>query len=126
MPAADEATVGGIAELLQDRIEEPRGALSSGQFWSFTDELLPLVVEALYEATLISGEPQLQTFPFTLAANSFRQAMPPGIVALTKVEAPNYSVQKTRLWDMDQFLTGWEQTAAQATFSGDPSGQGPF
>jgi hypothetical protein len=99
------STLATLGALVQDRLEEPRGP---GIFWSLTGEIYDMLVEAMNEATLITGEPEIrQKVPFTLAAGTTIFTLPSPGVALLRIQAPNW-VDKTTLWDMDRMLPGWE------------------
>jgi len=96
-----------LAPLVQDRLEEPRGA---GIFWSGANEILPDLVEALNEATLITGEPEIRSTAVTsLALNTNFQTMPAGAVALLRVEGPGgLAISKVMPWDLDNDNPTWE------------------
>jgi hypothetical protein len=124
--AANEVQLGGIAEMTQDRIEESRGAHPTYQFWQYTRELLPIITETLDIGTAISGEPEILVGSLPLAANSYVQTLPGQLVAILSVAVPNTAtVRKTTLWDLDRFQWGWEQTAAQTSFTA-VNGLGPY
>jgi len=99
------ASLSVLGGLVQDRLEEPRGA---GIFWSLQNEIYIALVEAFNEAALITGEPEIkQTSLFTLAAGQNIFTLPSQAIALLRIQAPNW-VQKTTLWDLDRMLPGWE------------------
>ena len=85
-------------------------------FWDLQNEIRPLIVEALSEGMLISGDPELYvTTPITLVANSNVQPMPAGAVAILRLEAgPSGTIRKTSLIDLDRFLPYWEQDTGTA------------
>lgn len=109
-------TVGAIAEGVSNRLEE-----SDPAFWDMVGEIFPAIVEGMNEATLITGEPQIrpnQVFsvqPSTLFAPI---DMPPGAVALTRVEgAGNLQVKRCWMSDLDKHFPGWETaTGAQPKY----------
>jgi hypothetical protein len=99
------STLATLGSLVQQRLEEPVGP---GIFWSLQQEIYPGLVEAMNEAALITGEPEIrQAAPFSLGPNQTVFSLPSNAIALLRVQAPNW-VQKTSLWDMDRMLPGWE------------------
>lgn len=118
-------TLGNLAKLTQLRLEEnPLGSNPSSQFWDFNNELMPLVVEALNLATLISGDPQLVLTGTSLLPNQTLQPMPPGLVAITRVEvAPgpglpsSKPLRKTTVWTLDRMTPGWQRFVPPAALT---------
>lgn len=113
----------GLGDAVQYRLEEPVGP---GIFWSLTGELYPFLVEAMNEAALITGEPEIrQTALFTLAANTTLFTVPPSFIALLRIQTPNW-LQKTSLWDLDRMSPGWESDVGTAPDSWFPYGLTQF
>jgi hypothetical protein len=105
------STLSNLGDLVQQRLEEPVGA---GIFWERIGEIYPMLVEAMSEATLITGEPEIrQNVPFTLNAGQTIFTLPSPGLALLRIQAPNW-VDKTTLWDLDRMLPGWESDAGDA------------
>ncbi len=102
MPILDDITAGVIA-----RIEEVAGA---PVFWSLA-ELRQLEVEALCEATVLTGEAEQKQSgtPFTIVKNQTIHTLPSNIFALTRIEAPGGAmIRKCSIWDLDQDNKLWE------------------
>jgi hypothetical protein len=98
------STLNALAALVLNRIEEANPPV----FWNLQGEIFPFLVESMNEAALITGEPQIrQTVPFTLAAEQTIFTIPSSMIALLRIQAPNW-VEKTTLWDLDRNLPGWE------------------
>jgi len=99
------STLATLGALTQQRLEEPVGP---GIFWSLQNEIYVTLVEAMNEACLITGEPEIrQSTPFTLTANTTVFTLPPAAMGLIRIQAPNW-LDKTSLWDLDRMLPGWE------------------
>jgi hypothetical protein len=120
-----------LASLLPDllgRLEEtpsPPGPI----FWNQTYELLPELVDAMFEATLLTGVVQAVNIPVVLAPNTtyFSLAMgqgygfggfgeggygggtgiPAGAIAALRIKAP-WVIRKTSLQAIDDVFPGWE------------------
>jgi hypothetical protein len=102
-----------LVPLVLDRIEESR---VSPKFWNVEKEILVFLVEALNEAALITGEPQVRFIqslvtgaPITLAANQtvFDITGDVPIFGMMRLESLG-QVMKTSLWDLDRMIPGWE------------------
>lgn len=126
MSISDTQSIGGLVSMTQDRLEELRLTSGSSNFWDADNELAQLVCEALNEAALISGEPEIVTIASGIAANSIQQQVPQGIAAMLRVELGGTPVLKTTLYHMDKFLPGWQNTLPLAEWGPDPFGNGPF
>lgn len=99
-------TINDIAVRVQQRLEEVAGP--PGVFWDYQNEVLPAVVEAMNEASLITGVVQVtQSAIMTLPINTTYIAMPANIVALLRIQGPP-AVKKTDLYSLDQMLPGWQ------------------
>lgn len=98
-------TLADLGTLVQQRLEEPVGP---GIFWDLMGELYPELVEALNEAALVTGEPEVrQSALFTFPANQTVIPLPVNAIALLRIQAPQW-VQKTTIWDLDRMTPGWE------------------
>jgi len=103
-------TVQQSAYLVEDRVEEVRGA---PVFWSESFEIFTAINEALCEATLLVGRPtQTVTQVMSIAPNTPWQTMPTGVLAITDIQGPASQVWKWTLRDMDFLQSGngsdWE------------------
>jgi hypothetical protein len=100
-----------LAVRVYDRLEED--TFGAPIFWG-TDETNAALVEGLFEAALISGEPQVRrTQPIAIAANQTLQPMPPDSIAIVRIESGGV-LYKTSVWDLDQMVPDWEQKSADA------------
>lgn len=105
-------TIADLEVAVQDRLEEQRGV--PGVFWQVQNELRPIIVEAMNEAALITGEPQVrQGQLFTITAGTRLFALPAGSFALLRMESQN-PVKKSSIVNLDRMLPGWEATVASA------------
>lgn len=108
VPYGGAVTMSYIAQRIQDRLEEPSGP---GIFWNLGDEIYPFLVEAMNEATLITGEPQVRatsvtTIPVSTVFTPL--AMPSDGIAMLRIEGPNGPLKKCWIWDLDKQYPGWE------------------
>src|SRR5258708_11652376 len=115
------ATIGSIESGVQNRLEE----LPQGGFWDLQNELRPLIVEAMFAATLITGDQQIKpNVVFTIPQGSATPplfaplAMPADALALLRVDgAQGVTIDKCFVWDLDRSFPGWEtQTGPQAQY----------
>jgi hypothetical protein len=106
-----------LATLLPDilgRIEEENPPV----FWNETYEVLPALVDAMFDAALITGTVQAVNVPITLAAtttyfslqNNTDIGIPAGVIAALRLKAP-YPIRKTTLKGMDDTFPNWENAA---------------
>jgi hypothetical protein len=87
-------------------------------FWSQTYEILPALVDAMFEASLITGTVQAHDIQVTLAAgthyfslqNNTAIGVPAGVVAALRLKAP-YPVRKVTLQSLDATVPGWQSAA---------------
>lgn len=109
-------TTNTLALTVQQRLEEPAGP---GIFWSYENEILPAVVEAMNEASLLTGVVQtVQTAPITVPINTNFLTLPKNAIALIRVLAPAY-LRKTSIFALDNLNRSWEAdkgTLLQAWF----------
>lgn len=103
-------TIADIETLVSARLEEPTDGI--GIFWSVQNEVRPAIVEAMNEATLITGEPQVRAkVPFTIPASTVFTplSLPSDALALLRVEGANsLPAKKCWMWDLDKQFPGWE------------------
>ena len=111
-----------LSDLLPDvlgRIEEnlPTAPLLPGPtFWSLTGEVYPQMVDAMFEAALITGVVQLSSIPVTLATATtyftlqYGTNAPKGILAPIRMRAP-YPIRKATLKGLDNMIPTWQQAA---------------
>lgn len=144
------ATISNLEENVQSRLEEDistavgygsggygsggyGGSTSAGDgvFWSVQNEIRPALVEAMFEATLITGEPQVRSkviYTVPAATGGYGGggyggggygegegpiftplAMPSDAIAILRVEGPGgLPVRKLWIWDLDKHYPGWE------------------
>jgi hypothetical protein len=96
------ATISDLEALVQDRLED------QGIFWSTKNELRPLLVEAMSEAILITGLPQVRAgTPFTLAANTRLFSLVSPAFVVTRMDGVT-TIEKTSFWALDQDRHTWE------------------
>jgi len=124
-----------LADLLEDclnRIEEaqpPDGPV----FWNLVGEVYPMMVDALYEASLMTGVVQSSNVLVTLQPGityfSLQQSsigygiggygengyggsigVPSGTIAMLRMRAP-YAIRKTSLKALDDYNPAWQQAA---------------
>lgn len=100
-------TIADIEARVLDRLEESR---TSPQFWNLQNEVRPAIVEAMNEASLITGEPEVRSSSATTVPQSTTlQAMPAGALAIVRVEGTSsLSISKTSVWDLDHNTPGWQ------------------
>lgn len=108
MPLTIADLEAGVLDLLEESRTAPK-------FWT-TYETRTAIVEAMNEATLITGEPEVRSNqPFTITANTTFQNMPDGAIALVRVEGPNnVPLFKTSVLALDRSFPGWQNTTDTA------------
>lgn len=103
-------TIADIETRVQSRLEEETDDV--GTFWSVQNEIRPALVEAMNEATLITGEPQVRartafTIPATTVFTPFD--LPAEAIGLLRVEgASSLPTKRCWMWDLDKQYPGWE------------------
>jgi len=99
-------TIDDIAASVLQRLEE---STTSPVFWSYA-EIRMLVLEAMCEATLITGSPQVRitSAPFTLQPNLTIQAAPAGAFTIIRVESGGGAVHKVSVFDLDMSDKNWQ------------------
>lgn len=105
-----------LADLLPDlagRVEETDP--TNPVFWNLTYEFLPALVDAMFEASLVTGTVQVHDIQVTLAAgttyfdlqNNAPIGIPAGVVAALRLKAP-YPIRKTTVQNLDATVPGWQ------------------
>jgi hypothetical protein len=103
-----------VPEVL-DRLEESR---TSPIFWNVPKEIAVFLVEAMNEATLLTGEPEIKFTNSLTTAPPSQLALPANtnvvtysgdipIFGMMRLESAG-QVKKTTVWDMDRMTPGWE------------------
>lgn len=123
------ATISSLEVDVQNQLEET--ADDVGIFWSVANEIRPALVEAMNEATLITGEPQFRAvsapFPIPTGTVFTPLALPNDAVALLRVEgAGSVAFQKYSVWDLDRHFPGWEVATGPSPLAWFPFGLGQF
>lgn len=106
--------ISDLEVLVLDRLEESR---TSPKFWDVQREIRVFLVEAINEATLITGEPEMK-FTNGVDALAAQLLLPPNqtfidltgnipLFGMMRLES-NGQVKGTTIWDMDRMLPGWE------------------
>lgn len=108
MPAISDIEVAVLDQLEDNRV--------APVFWDLPNEIRPLIVEAMCEATLISGEPEVrQPVTYDLAANTTIFPMPAATLAISRMESPGgLPIRKTSVFDLDMENTSWQSEVASA------------
>ena len=113
LSTTDLSVLNDLVPLVLDRLEESR---TNPIFWNVKKEIMVFLVEAMNEATLLTGEPEIRfvdslttSSQLALPANtnvvSFSGDIP--IFGMMRLESAG-QVKKTTVWDMDRMLPGWE------------------
>jgi hypothetical protein len=119
-----------LSDLLNDvlgRAEEENPPV----FWNLEGEVYPAMVDALFEAALITGVVQLSNIPVTLVPNvtyyslngaavgygeggygeggyGYGLGIPAGVIGTLRMRAP-YAIRKTSLKSLDDMVPTWQQ-----------------
>jgi hypothetical protein len=118
------STISDLEVLVQDRLEETRDGV--GVFWNLKNELRPLLVEAMSEAILITGLPQVRAgTPFTLAANTRLFSLVSPAFVVTRMDGAT-TIEKTSFWALDQDRHNWEADSGPLPLRWFPFGVGQF
>jgi hypothetical protein len=123
------ATISSLEVQVQNQLEEAPD--DSGIFWSVEYEIRPALIEAMCEATVITGEPQFRatSSPFTVPSSTVFAplTLPSDAVALLRVEGGDgYAIQKCSIWDLDRHYPGWEVATGNNPTFWFPFGLGQF
>jgi len=113
------STINDLVPLVLDRIEESR---TNPIFWDVQKEIMVFLVEAMNEAALITGEPEIRysnslttssqlTLPANQTVMTFSGDVP--LFGMMRLESSG-QVKKTTVWDMDRMLPGWENDTGDA------------
>jgi hypothetical protein len=107
-----------LSDLMPDtlgRIEEnlPSASLFPGPtFWDLAGEVYPAMVDAAFEAALLTGVVQSVNVTIALAKNTtYFFNMPKGTIAPLRMRAP-YPIRKASLKGLDDMQPNWQKDAA--------------
>jgi hypothetical protein len=106
-------TLATLVPDLAGRVEETNP--NAPVFWSLTYEFLPSLVDAMFEAALITGTVQAINITVRLAANTTYFALqnntsigiPPGVIAALRLRLP-WPIRKTSLKGLSDIIPGWQ------------------
>ena len=106
--------LGDLTSDLAGRVEETDPA--APVFWSLTYEFLPSLVDAMFEAALITGTVQAINITVRLAANTTYFALqnntsigiPAGVIAALRLRLP-WPIRKTSLKGLSDIIPGWQK-----------------
>lgn len=109
-------TLNDLTNDLAGRLEEDP---ASPVFWSMTYEFLPALVDAMFEAALITGTVQAVNVPIQLPANTTYISLqnntaigiPAGVIAALRLRQP-YPIRKTTLKALDDMNPSWQKAVA--------------
>jgi hypothetical protein len=123
------STIAQLEDDLQSQLDEAQDGV--GIFWSVPNELRPALVEAMNEATVITGDPQFRaaTSLFNIPTSTIFTplALPNDAVALLRVEGPgSLALHKYTVWDLDRHFPGWEVATGPTPLAWIPFGLGQF
>ena len=110
-----------LAALLPDvlgRLEENEEGNGLPIFWNQTYEILPALVDGMFEAALLTGTVQAVNQAVTLAPlttffslqNNAAIGIPAGVIAALRMKAPT-TVRKTTLKGLSDMEPGWQNRA---------------
>lgn len=103
------ATISTLEPYVAARLEE----MDPPVFWDKETEFFSAIMEAQADLMLLVGRPdQTVSVPFTIQPNTWLQAVPKGIFAITNIQGPSSEVWKVMLQDMDYGLVSgpdWEE-----------------
>lgn len=114
-----------LATLVPDvagRVEETEPF--SPVFWSLTYEFLPALVDAMFEASLVTGTVQVVNAPVTLAANTTFFSLqnntsigiPAGVIAALRLRLP-WPIRKVTLKGLSDMNPNWENAAPASSLT---------
>jgi hypothetical protein len=97
----------------------PAGAPDGPVFWHLKGEIYVQLVDAMFEANLLTGFVQVQDIPVTLAAgqtyfalqNNLIIGIPDPAIAVLRMKAP-YQIRKTSQAALDAMFPKWQQVDA--------------
>jgi hypothetical protein len=106
-------TLATLVPDLAGRVEETNP--NAPVFWSLTYEFLPSLVDAMFEAALITGTVQAINITVRLAANTTYFALqnntsigiPAGVIAALRLRLP-WPIRKTSLKGLSDIIPGWQ------------------
>ncbi len=102
-----------LADIFPDvlnRLEEaqPSGNPSGPVFWNLVGEVYPQIVNAMYEACLLTGIVQVVSQPYTITASTTYFKNPIGMIAPLRLRAP-YNIRKGTLKGLDDMVPSWQR-----------------
>jgi len=108
MPTIDDISAGVLRRLEEDT--------ASPVFWNLPLEIRPIVLEALCEATLITGQPQVKLLsaPYTLTPSQTIQPAPAvifsnhSVLAIIRIDINNQPLHKVSVFDLDMANKDWQ------------------
>lgn len=81
---------------------------ASPVFWSLP-EIRGIVLEAMCEASLITGEPEVREgVPITIVHGQTLQTMPPGAFAILRMELGGLQLRRVSVFDLDMDNNQWQ------------------
>ena len=120
------ATISTLLPYVQNRLEEQNPAV----FWNDELELNSSLMEAMCDALLLVGRPDLiVNQPLTIQPNQWLQTVPEGIFCMLSIQGPASEVWKVTLEDLDYALvsdSGWEQDIGESIIKWAPVGLNKF
>lgn len=105
-------TLSEIQDDVLGRVEEqipPGGPV----FWSLVGEVYPQMVDAMFEATLITGVVQSINNVVDIAADTTYFTLPKGAFGPLRMRSP-YPIRKVSLAGLDAMVPNWQQAAPGA------------
>lgn len=108
------STLQQLANAVQDKLEEPRGF---GIYWNAQNEINPALVEAMNEAALITGDPEvrpgvvttLQVGGGVAGYPPFIYPMPTDALLIVRLDSTTSgAIKKITTCDLDRLYPGWE------------------
>jgi hypothetical protein len=108
-----------VALRVQNRLEEEDGGSppTTGNFWDYTNEIFPIVVEAVNEASMLTGDVLTINQSFTIPASTTYLAMPKNAIAITRVIGPA-PIKKYDIFQLDNLLRGWQSMIGAPAIQG--------
>lgn len=108
-------TISDLNDDVLGRIEESNPPV----FWDLSGEVYVQMVNAMFEAALVTGVVQANAVSVTLPVgetyfslqNNTAIGIPSGVVAVSRIRAP-YQIRKTSLKALDDYDPAWQQYAA--------------
>ena len=100
-----DTPVSTLADHVQDRLEEPRGA---GRFWRRDYEIYSAIAEAMNDLMVLVGRPtETVAVQFNLTPNNVWQTVPKGVFLIADVWGAKGLLRKLTLFDLDYSQSSW-------------------